>query len=138
MLNFIEMWPTSNQKNIELDIDEETQLAIALSLSAAEASSSKPPPPRRLPPPQQNSLSADEQLAKQLQQQFDQETPSTAVPLKKNNTPSISQTPPNILIDPSCCAGCHQPLTPSIKGFFSLASQSTRYLTALGRSWVRT
>ena len=133
------------------ELDEETQLAIALALSEAEVSG-KPLSQQRGPRPSNTSSDAD--LARELQRQFDQEAsaasrkppsnPNTSpypvagkpvVPPRNNTTNRGPPTAPSTS-GPGHCAGCHQPLAPQRLGLLSsLVPQSTSYLNALGRNW---
>lgn len=128
-------------------MDEETQLALALSISEAEIADNPSKFPvsnaNHLPSGQQKS---DTEYAKELQQKFDKEAahlPTNTAPPQPNNNANS-----NTYVDPGFCAGCHQPLVsfhkkPSTGGgglFSSLAASlvgptQTRYITALGKNW---
>jgi hypothetical protein len=132
------------------NLDEETQLALALSISEAETAGN----PSNFPlsnanhQPRGHQQKSDAELARELQQKFDKE----AAYLPTNTAPpqSNSNTINNRYIDPGVCAGCHQSLIfpqktkPSTGGggglFGSLAAHlvgptQTRYITALGKNW---
>ncbi|KAL4528678.1 hypothetical protein Ndes2437A_g03227 [Nannochloris sp. 'desiccata'] len=122
-----------------------TQLALALSISEAETagkpSISPLSNPNHLPRGQRKS---DAEVARELQQKFDQEAaslPTDTGPPHTNNNKTY--------IDQGICAGCHQPLVypqkpkPSTGGGGILSSlaaslagpRQTRYITALGKNW---
>jgi Protein DA1/LIM domain len=134
---------------MDADLDEETQLALALSISEAEtagkAQVSSRTNPNQLPRAQpQQQRKTDAELARELQQEFDQEAAAAITQHNSNNNNSSNS---NIVVspDPGCCAGCHQPLVtpqskPSSGLFGSLAASlvgttQTRFLTALGKNW---
>jgi hypothetical protein len=131
------------------DLDEETQLALALSISEAEtAGKGNAPPlhnPNQLSRPQAQQKS-DAELARDLQQKFDKEAAAaTTAPQPPQPQPSSNKSNNNSIEDPGCCAGCHQPLVSSMPTSYTgsflsslaaaLAPPPTRYLTALGKNW---
>lgn len=133
------------------ELDEETQLAIALALSEAEAAGQNIPFQRRGLSPAPNTVLSDADIAKQLQRQFDEEAsvartaprkpppkPATIYPGIAGRAPHEQpRAPPATPTDdPGSCAGCRQPLVPQRTSLLgSLVPQSTSYINALGRSW---
>ena len=136
---------------MDADLDEETQLALALSISEVETSGrpvypSAAAPNNHLKPPHKKT---DAELARELQQKFDQEAaaavPTAQPPYNNTNNSNKPNTPSNMSVDIGCCAGCHQPLAPHRTttnsgggGFFASLGAAltsgptqTRYLTAL-------
>ena len=143
------------------DLDEETQLAMALSLSEAEEAYNRRQPSftsalPRIPA----DTASDFELAKKLQEAYDREN-STSTPIptsassphrRSNSNTSNNDRKNQPHVPTTLCAGCHQSLlTPpsatinnnnnNILGSLSkllspaVLQQPQRYITALDKKW---
>jgi hypothetical protein len=137
---------------MDADLDEATQLALALSISEAETSGkiNHSSATNHKGQQQQQQQKSDADLARELQQKFDEEAAATTSsppppPPPSSSNKNTKTTTSSQVEDPGNCAGCHQPLVsqipPPFTGTFlqsvaaALNPPPTRYLTALGKNW---